>query len=71
MSRPQNALFSAFLAPITSNAALVALAAVSFAATSVWALFCAAITARLNQPRVILLINLVLALLLVYSALSQ
>jgi cysteine/O-acetylserine efflux protein len=68
-------LFSAFLAPITKNAALVVLVAVllaltSFCATSLWALFGTAIKTYLRNPRLKAIVNIVLALLLVYTALS-
>ena len=68
-------LFAAFLAPITGNAALLALAAVllaaiSFAATSVWALFGTAIKTYLHNPRLKAAANIILALLLVYTAIE-
>lgn len=68
-------LFSAFLASITSNIALlipvcVLLAATSFCATSVWALFGTAIKAYLHHPRLKTAVNIILSLLLVYSALT-
>ena len=66
-------LFSAFLASMTGNLALLAVAAaflstISFGATSTWALFGAAIKTHLRQPRVKAVVNVLLALLLVYSA---
>ena len=66
-------LFSAFLAPITNNLALVALVAallaiVSFGATSAWALFGTAIKRHLHNPYLNLTINIVLSLFLVYAA---
>lgn len=66
-------LFASFLAPITGNAALVFLAVVllaitAFCATSTWALFGSAIKNSLKSPRISLGINVLLALLLVYSA---
>ena len=66
-------LFSAFLVSTTSNLALLVLvafllAATAFCATSTWALFGAAIKTYLRQPRVKVVINVLLALLLVYSA---
>ena len=66
-------LFSAFLASITGNLALLAataavLAAVSFGATTTWALFGAAIKTSLHQPRVKAVVNCLLALVLVYAA---
>ncbi len=68
-------LFSAFLAPITKNAVsllwiVIILAAISFCATSVWALFGTAIRTHLRNPRLNRIINIVLALSLVYVAIS-
>ena len=68
-------LFSAFLAPITKNITLlvlvsVLLAATSFCATSVWALFGMAIKTYLQNPRLKAIINIILALSLVYTALT-
>jgi cysteine/O-acetylserine efflux protein len=68
-------VFSAFLTTITGSIALVALAAAllsatSFVATSVWALFGAAIKSYLHQPRVKAAVNGLLALFLVYSAVN-
>jgi len=68
-------LFSAFMASITRNIAfliftVVLLAAVSFCATSTWALFGTAIKTQLRNPRVNRIINIVLSLLLVYTAIS-
>ena len=68
-------LFSAFLAPITNNAALVVLtaallSAAAFGATSVWAFFGTVIKTHLDQPRVKVVVNGVLALFLIYSAVS-
>jgi cysteine/O-acetylserine efflux protein len=68
-------LFSAFLVSITGNLALLVVAAallsaISFGATSVWALFGAAIKTYLHQPRVKSVVNGILALLLVYSAVN-
>ena len=68
-------LFSAFLAPITANLGLVALAAallaaISFGATSLWALLGTAIKARLRQPRIKFVVNGLLALSLVYIAID-
>ncbi len=66
-------LFGAFLAPITGNVALLVLAAAllaatSFGATSVWALFGTAIKTYLRHPRLKAAANIILALLLVYTA---
>ena len=68
-------LFSAFLAPITNNIALLVLAAAllsatAFGATSVWAVFGAAIKTNLHQPCVKAVVNGLLALFLVYSAVN-
>src|SRR5829696_556285 len=68
-------LFSAFLASITSNfvfliAIAVLLAATSFCATSVWALFGTAIQRYLHNPRLKTVVNMILSLSLVYTALS-
>ena len=68
-------LFSAFLAPITGRPELLALAAallaaVSFGATSLWALFGATIKTYLRQPRLKILLNILLALALVYTAIA-
>ncbi|MDX1521898.1 MAG: LysE family transporter [Anaerolineae bacterium] len=66
-------LFSAFLASITSNFALVILAAaiitfISFCSISTWTLFGTIIRTYLHQPRVKMTVNVILALLLVYTA---
>jgi len=68
-------LFSAFLDPITNNVAFLVLtvtllAAISFCATSVWALFGTAIKSHLHDPRSRMVINIVLSLSLVYTAIS-
>lgn len=68
-------LFSAFLAPIAKNAAFLLLAVVllagtAFCATSVWALFGTTIKRYLHHPRVNRTINILLALSLVYTAIS-
>jgi cysteine/O-acetylserine efflux protein len=68
-------LFSAFLAPITHSLTLlvvaaVLLAAISFSATSVWALFGTAIKRSLHQPRLQAAVNIILALFLVYTAVA-
>ncbi len=68
-------LFSTMLAPITDNVLLVILAAAllsatAFCATSVWALFGSLLKRYLRQPRVALIVNVVLALFLVYTALD-
>ena len=66
-------LFSAFLSPVeTQLVPLIAilLAGVSFCATSAWALFGTAIQKYLQNPRLKMLINIMLSLSLVYSALS-
>lgn len=68
-------LFSAFLAPITKDIIflilmVVLLAAISFCATSVWALSGTAINTHLRNPRLNTIINIALSLLLVYTAIS-
>ena len=68
-------LFSAFLATMTGNVIFLTLiamllAAVSFCATSLWALFGTAIKTHLRNPHWNKIINISLALLLVYSAIS-
>ncbi len=68
-------LFSVFLAPITKNSILclliiLLLAAISFCATSLWALFGTAIRSRLHNPRLHRMINMGLAASLVYVAIS-
>lgn len=66
-------LFSVFLAPIADNLILLFLAAAlltatAFCATSVWALFGSLMNRFLRQPRIALVVNIVLALFLVYAA---
>ena len=66
-------LFSGFLTSITGKAALVLLAAavlsaISFAATSVWAIFGTAIKTYLHNPRLKTIVNIILSLSLVYTA---
>jgi len=68
-------LFSVFLISITGNLTLLLIAAaflsaISFGATSVWALFGAAIKTYLHHLRVKAVINGIFALLLVYSAVN-
>src|SRR5262249_27301251 len=68
-------LFTSFLAPLTDNVALVILAALfvaalSFSATSVWALFGTALKNWLRNPRLKLIVNVLLALSLVYIAIA-
>ncbi len=68
-------LFSAFLTPITNNVALlvlvvVLLAATSFGATSVWAIFGTAINTYLHNPRLKAIVNILLSLSLVYAAIA-
>ena len=68
-------LFSAFLATMTKNITVLLfvvafLAAVAFCATSTWALFGTAIRAQLQNPRWKMVINMILSLSLVYTALS-
>ena len=68
-------LFSAFLAPITHNVALLVLvagllAATSFGATSVWAIFGTTIKTHLHNPRLKAIVNIILSLSLVYTAIA-
>jgi cysteine/O-acetylserine efflux protein len=68
-------LFSTFLSAISHNTVLLGqaaflLAAVSFCATSVWALFGTIIKARLHHPRLRLIVNILLSLSLVYAAVA-
>ncbi len=68
-------LFSAFLPHITKNIALlmttaILLAATSFCATSLWALLGTAIQTYLHNPRLKTIVNVILSLSLVYTALS-
>jgi cysteine/O-acetylserine efflux protein len=68
-------LFSAFLAPITDNEALLLLAAAllaatAFCATSVRALFGTAIKNYLHHPRLTAAVNIILSLFLVYAAVA-
>jgi cysteine/O-acetylserine efflux protein len=68
-------LFTAFLAPITTNIVLLLLAATlltatAFCATSSWALFGTTIKTYLHQPQVKAMVNLILALFLVYTAIE-
>ena len=66
-------LFAVFLAPVTSNIALLVLVVVvltmtAFCATSVWALFGTVIKTHLHYPRVKALVNTILSLFLIYTA---
>ena len=68
-------LFSGFLTSITMNFVTllwvcVLLAAISFCATSTWALFGTAIRTYLHNPRLAAVVNIGLSLALVYSALT-
>jgi cysteine/O-acetylserine efflux protein len=68
-------LFSVFLAPLTGNVAallliIVLLSAISFCATSLWALSGTVIKNYLRNPRLSMVINIVLSLSLVYVAIS-
>jgi len=68
-------LFSAFLAPITGSFGLIILAGilltiVAFSSVSTWALFGTAIRTYLRQPRIKTTVNVILALLLVYTAID-
>lgn len=66
-------LFSGFLVPITSNAAQLALTILlltitGFCATSTWTIFGSVIKNYLRSPRAKAVINIVMALFLVYTA---
>ncbi len=68
-------LFSTFLSSITQSAGFLVLsagllAAISFCATSVWALFGTVIKTRLHNPRLKLIVNIFLSLSLVYAAIE-
>ena len=68
-------LFSAFLAPITTNVALLIFSAIilsvtSFCATSVWAVFGSVVQAYLRNPRIKTVVNIILSLSLVYTAIT-
>jgi cysteine/O-acetylserine efflux protein len=68
-------VFSVFLAPVSKDAVLVTLsafflAAISFGATSVWAVFGTAIKTYLRSPRLKVIINLVLSISLAYTAIA-
>ena len=68
-------LFSAFLGTMTKSItvlllAVTVLAVVAFCATSTWALFGTAIRTHLQHPRLQAVINIVLSLSLVYTAIS-
>jgi cysteine/O-acetylserine efflux protein len=68
-------LFSAFLATMTENTIILLLvvtllAMVAFCATSTWALFGTAIKNYLQNPRLKMIINILLSLSLVYTAIS-
>jgi cysteine/O-acetylserine efflux protein len=68
-------LFSAFLATMSQNitfllGVVTLLALVAFSATSTWAFFGTAIKTHLHNPRLKTLINIILSLMLVYTAIS-
>ena len=68
-------LFSAFLATMTKNIAVLLLvvtllAVVAFCAASTWALFGTAIKTHLHHSRVKMIVNIILSLSLVYTAIS-
>lgn len=68
-------LFSAFLAPITSSPPLFALAIIlitltGFCAISTWTLFGTIIKNHLHSPRIKTVVNIIMAILLVYTALD-
>jgi len=68
-------LFSGFLATRTQNVSVLFLvvtflAVVAFCATSTWALFGTAIKTHLQHPRLKIVVNVLLSLSLVYTAVS-
>jgi cysteine/O-acetylserine efflux protein len=68
-------LFTAFLVPVTKDVVLVMLAAlllaaISFGATSVWAIFGTAIKTYLHNPRWKTMVNILLSLSLAYTAIA-
>ncbi len=68
-------LFSAFLATLTKDISVLLLvvtllAGVAFCATSTWALFGTALKTHLHHPRLNMIINVLLSLSLVYTAVS-
>jgi cysteine/O-acetylserine efflux protein len=68
-------LFSAFLATMTRSMTILLLvvtflATVAFCATSTWALFGTAIKTYLQHPRLKMVVNIILSLSLVYTAIS-
>jgi cysteine/O-acetylserine efflux protein len=68
-------LYSTFLAPITDNLTLLVLSAlfltaVNFCSVSTWTLFGSAIRTVLHQARIRQFVNLILSLLLVYTAIE-
>ena len=68
-------LYSTFLAPIVRDPVLLVLSAlfsgtVTFVAVSTWTLFGSAIKTYLHRPRVRLGVNIILSLLLVYTAID-
>ena len=68
-------LFSAFLATMTQNIIVLLLvvtflAIVAFCAASTWALFGTAIKSQLQHPRLKMVVNILLSLSLVYTAIS-
>ncbi len=68
-------LFSAFLAPVTTNFMLLILmaailAATSFCATSIWALFGTVIQTYFHHPRMRIIVNIILSLSLIYTAIT-
>jgi cysteine/O-acetylserine efflux protein len=68
-------LFSAFLATMTRNTTILLLvvtflALVAFSAASTWALFGTAIKTHLMNPHLKKVVNIILSLSLVYTAIS-
>jgi cysteine/O-acetylserine efflux protein len=68
-------LFSAFLVTMTRNLSVLLLvvtflAVIAFCATSTWALFGTTIKTHLHHPRLKMIVNILLSLSLVYTAIS-
>jgi cysteine/O-acetylserine efflux protein len=69
-------LYSSFLAPVTGNYAWLALSAavvgcLSFVMTSIWTMAGSVLFQYLKNPGILKIVNLVLALLLVYTAVEM
>jgi cysteine/O-acetylserine efflux protein len=68
-------LFSSFLAPLTNSVALLfaatlVLTAIAFCSTNLWAAFGNAVKVFLREPRQRAVVNIILALSLVYTAIA-